>query len=249
MSASENKFKNTFQKKGFFIKRNFFEKNLINKIFKEVNLAKGVIKYYDKKKNIRRIEKLYNKGTYLKYLNKKIKDYLSLVFKKKFIIFKDKYNAKPPGGEGFFAHYDGIFYFKNDKNKKKKGWYEYSNLFINVLIALDASNQKNGTIEIAKKHNGSFKKLLKNTYNDGTPNITREIEKKTSFKAINLKVGDIVIFSNKCPHRSNKNITNQPRRNLYYTYTCSSDKTLYKRYFNDKKKSKNNTKKSLEGKI
>lgn len=50
MPASENKFKNVFLKKGFFIKRSFFDKTLINKIFKEVHLAKGVIKYYDKKK-------------------------------------------------------------------------------------------------------------------------------------------------------------------------------------------------------
>ena len=46
-------------------------------------------------------------------------------------------------------------------NKRSKGWYEYSNFFINVLIALDDSNKKNGTIEIAKKHNGDFLKLLK----------------------------------------------------------------------------------------
>ena len=27
-------------------------------------------------------------------------------------------------------------------NKRSKGWYEYSNFFINVLIALDDSNKK-----------------------------------------------------------------------------------------------------------
>ena len=32
-----------------------------------------------------------------------------------------------------------------------------------MLIALDDFNTKNGTLEIAKKHNGSFKDLLKNT--------------------------------------------------------------------------------------
>ena len=37
-----------------------------------------------------------------------------ILFEKKFTIFKDKYNAKPPKGEGFYAHYDGIFYFKNN---------------------------------------------------------------------------------------------------------------------------------------
>ncbi len=249
MLVSKYKYKDIFLQKGYFIQRSFLKKNLVNKILSEVNLAKGVEKYYDKKNNIRRIEKLYNKGTCLKNLNNKIEGYLNAIFKKKFTIFKDKYNAKPPKGEGFYAHYDGIFYFRNKMNKKSKGWYEYSNFFINVLIALDESNKKNGTIEIAKKHNGGFHKLLKNTYNDGTPNITREIEKKTKFNVINLKVGDIVVFSNKCPHRSDKNHTNQPRRNLYYTYTYGSNKTLYRKYFNDKKNSKNKTRKSLEGRV
>ena len=249
MLTSKNKYKEIFLKKGYFLQRSVFDKIFIKKILREVQLAKNVTKYYDKNNNIRRIEKLYNKGNYLNYLNKKIENHLNSVFKKKFTIFKDKYNAKPPKGEGFYAHYDGIFYFKNKKNEKKKGWYEYSNFFINVLIALDDSNKRNGTIEIAKKHDGSFQKLLKNTYNDGTPNITKEIEKKIKFKTINLKVGDIIVFSNKCPHRSDKNYTTRSRRNLYYTYTYGSDKALYRKYFNDKKNSKNNTRKSLEGRV
>ena len=41
------------------------------------------------------------------------------IFNDKFVIFKDKYNAKPPGGDGFYPHFDGIFKFTNSKNKKK----------------------------------------------------------------------------------------------------------------------------------
>ncbi len=249
MQISNSKYKNIFLQKGFFIKRNFFDKKIIKKILSEIKIAKGVTKYYDKKNNIRRVEKLYNKGYFLKYLNHNIELFLTGIFNKKLTIFKDKFNAKPPRGEGFYAHYDGIFYFKDKKNKKKRGWYEYSNFFVNVLIALDSSNKKNGTIEIAKKHNGNFNKLLKNTYQDGTPNIIENIEKKIYFKPIILKVGDIVVFSNTCPHRSDKNYSNKPRRNLYYTYTYGSDKSLYKRYFKDKQNSKNKTSKSLEGKI
>ena len=78
------------------------------------------------------------------------------IFNFEFTIFKDKFNAKPPGGEGFFAHYDGVFNFKNENNQNKNGWYEYSDCFVNVLIALDPCNIKNGTIEIANSHNKSF---------------------------------------------------------------------------------------------
>ncbi len=45
--------------------------------------------------------------------------------------------------------------------KKKRGWYEYSNKFINCLVALDNCNKKNGTIELAKSDNLSFENLIK----------------------------------------------------------------------------------------
>ena len=102
-----------------------------------------------------------------------------------FIIFKDKFNAKPPGGDGFFAHYDGVFKFKDEKDVLRSGWYEYGNYFLNALIALDKCNKENGSIELAKAHKGNFNELLKNTKNDGSPALTEEIELKTSFKLIN----------------------------------------------------------------
>ena len=64
------------------------------------------------------VEKLYNKGKNLKLLNKKILKLMIKIFNDKFVIFKDKYNAKPPGGDGFYPHFDGIFKFTNSKNKK-----------------------------------------------------------------------------------------------------------------------------------
>jgi ectoine hydroxylase-related dioxygenase (phytanoyl-CoA dioxygenase family) len=247
--VSINTYKDIFSKKGFFVEKNFFDKFTIKKILREIQSGKGMVKYYDKKNNIRRIEKVYNKGLYLKNSNNKIQFFLKKIFKKKFTIFKDKYNAKPPKGEGFYAHYDGIFFFPDKNNRLRKGWYEYSNSFINVLIALDSCNKKNGALEIAKKHSGGFNKLIKNTYNDGTPNITKKIEKKCKFELINLNIGDIVIFQNTCPHRSNKNNSNKPRRTLYYTYTNAKKGSQYSKYFIDKKNSKNKTNKSLEGKI
>ena len=238
-------YKKKFIDDGFLVFKKFIDKKFVIKILEEIKKAKKVDIYYDKKNKLRRIERIYNKGHHLNILNKKIELFLKEIFKKKFYIFKDKYNAKPPKGEGFYAHYDGVFYFTNKKKQLKKGWYEYSKTFISILIALDVSNKTNGTIEIAKKHNGKFEKLLKNTNNDGTPNIKKEIEKKTRFKSINLKVGDIVAFTNTCPHRSKKNHSNSHRRALYYTYSSGSEGSQYKKYFTDKKNSINTTSKSL----
>lgn len=149
----------------------------------------------------------------------------------------------------FFAHYDGIFHFIDSKNKKRNGWYEYGDYFINILVALDQCNKENGTIELAKAHKGSFNELLKNTKNDGSPAITKEIESNISFDLINLNVGDIVIFSNTCPHRSKKNNTSENRRVLYYTYSLSKNGSKYYEYFDDKEKSKNPSKALVDRKI
>ena len=63
-----------------------------------------------------------------------------------------------------------------------------------------------------------------------------------SFNLINLNVGDIVIFSNKCPHRSKKNYSNKNRRIIYYTYTLEKNGSKYEEYFRDKEGSKNDSK-------
>jgi hypothetical protein len=116
-------------------------------------------------------------------------------------------------------------------------------------VALDPCNEKNGTIEIADRYNGNFNELYEITQKNGTPNIINNIEKKLNFEKIILNAGDIVIFSNTCPHRSKKNNSEINRKTLYYTYTPLKDGSKYLDYFRDKSKSKNNTSKSLSGEI
>ncbi len=237
-----SKYKEEFDKKGYFILKNFIDKKFIIKIANEINTSKNTNKYFDNNDVLRRIEKIYDKGENLILLNNKISVLLKEVFKEDFLIFKDKFNTKPPGGEGFFAHYDGIFHFVNSDNQKKRGWYEYGNFFISALIAIDECNKENGTIELAESHKGDFDELLNNTKKDGTPALTNEIESITNFNLINLDVGDIVIFSNTCPHRSKKNYSNKNRRILYYTYTLEKNGSKYDEYFIDKEGSKNKSK-------
>lgn len=238
--------KKQFLNNGFFVCRNFFSKEFVFQIIEEINKSKNTIKYYDKNNNLRRIEKLYDKGKQLNLLNTHTIEFLNKIFNENFSIFKDKFNAKPPSGDGFFAHYDGIFHFIDENDVSRRGWYEYGDFFINALIALDKSNEKNGTLELAKAHKGNFDALLKNTKMDGTPALKENIEKSTLFELIDLEVGDMIIFSNTCPHRSKKNYTDKQRRILYYTYSLSKYGSKYKKYFTDKEKSKNPSKALVE---
>ena len=114
-------YKQKFDNDGYFIFKNFVKSDFISQIINEINNSQNTNKYFDNLNNLRRIEKLYDKGEYLLNLNEKITILLKNVFDKEFLIFKDKFNAKPPGGEGFFAHYDGIFQFINFNDQKKKG--------------------------------------------------------------------------------------------------------------------------------
>ena len=92
---------------------------------------------------------------------------------------------------------------------------------------------------MTKLYEGNFDELLMKTLNDGTPAISKKIESKTKFSLINLEIGDVVFFSNTCPHRSGVNKSKNYRRILYYTYTLANNGSAYDLYFDDKEKSKN----------
>jgi len=245
MKESNKNLRQAYIQKGYFIMQKFFDKLSICALKDEIKVAENVDKYFDNNGTIRRIERLYNKGVKLNEINNKIINQLNNIFGEPYVIFKDKFNAKPGGGEGFVAHYDGIFMFKDENGVDRKGWYEYTDNFVNVLVALDPCNKENGTIEIAEVHNGSFENLLLNTKQNGTPEILNEIKAKINFHTIELNAGDIVIFSNLCPHKSEKNNSKQSRGTLYYTYTQEKHGSFYEKYFIDKKNSKNNKSKSL----
>jgi len=235
-------YKKKFDIDGYFIFKNFLNRELVLRLVDDINKAIDVEKYFDNKNNLRRIEKIFNKGKNLIYLNDKILNLLKDIFETKFTIFKDKFNSKPPGGEGFFAHYDGIFKFKDLNDDKKNGWYEYADFFLNALLAIDKCDKNNGSIELAKTHKGNFYELYDKTKKDGTPALSKEVEARTSFDLIDLDPGDLIIFSNTCPHRSKKNNSNKNRRIIYYTYTLSENGSKYEEYFNDKKNSKGKSK-------
>ena len=95
-------FKNIFKEKGYFVIKNVITNDFVNKILSEIEIIKDADFYYDENDKLRRIERLYNKGENLKKLNKIIIDNLYDIFNDNYLIFKDKFNAKPPGGKGFF---------------------------------------------------------------------------------------------------------------------------------------------------
>ena len=72
MKIDYQNFKKRFDEDGYFILKSFVKKNFINQIINEIDNSKDTIKYFDSSNQLRRIEKLYDKGDYLIDLNKKI---------------------------------------------------------------------------------------------------------------------------------------------------------------------------------
>ena len=241
--------KKQYDQKGFFILKNAIEVNILELAYQEIISSDQTIIYNDRLDKIRRIERIYNIGPNLININETILDYLSKIFSEKFYLFKDKYNAKPPKGEGFFAHYDGIFYWPDEKGIIRDGWHFYSKTFVNVLACIDSMTPENGPLEVSAAHEGSFKDLIKNTKNDGTPDLIKSVEDNCSFEKMICDPGDLLFFSNRCPHRSSKNKSKNDRRTIYYTYNPKKEGNNYLKYFKDKSLSKNPTIKSLSGEI
>ena len=251
---NKEKIRLEFKEKGFFKISNFFDNNIVKNLNLEINeivkkKPNDIIFYKDRNNLIRRMERFYNYTNLLNEINKKVLDFLNIIFEKRFHLFKDKYNFKPPKGEGFFAHYDGIFNWTDKSGKIRKGWHEYADEFINVLILLDDFQSNNGPLEISKVHKGDFEVLLNNTKKNGTPDLSDDIKDKLNFEKMISSSGSIVVFSSKCPHRSSKNDSDNNRGSLYYTYNPEKFGNNYDTYFDEKSSSRNTQSKSLSGEL
>ena len=82
---------------------------------------------------------------------------------------------------------------------------------------------------IAEQHT---KGILKNTNGRLDQNLVESFE----WQSILCGNRDLVIFDSFVPHRSDKNLTDNPRRVFYFTYNLLSDGDYYNAYF-DKKRS------------
>ncbi len=244
-----NKKRLEYEEKGYCIIKDLLSVDLLEKAHKDILESKDTSVFKDQSGKLRRIESIYDKTSNLKLVYKSCLEILSNIFSKEFYIFKDKYNAKPPGGEGFFAHYDGIFEWIDADGNKRNGWYEYADMFVNVLASIDPMTAENGALEVSNEHKGSFSELLKNTKGNNTPDLKKSVEDSLDFEKIIINSGDIVLFSNKCPHRSSKNTSNSDRRTIYYTFNPKDQGDNYLQYFLDKNQSKDIGSKSLSGEI
>ena len=136
------------------------------------------------------------------------------------VLFKEKINFKLPGGGGFTPHQD-----------IQPGWDDYAPYFISVLVTVDNSTVENGCLELSAGHH------KRGWIGQRWKPLTGEELKGIEFVKYPMAPGDVAFFDCFVPHRSEPNLTDKPRRNLYLTYNRLKDGDFRQKYFTDKRKS------------
>lgn len=134
------------------------------------------------------------------------------------VLFKDKLIIKPPGVNGYPLHQDFAYidFFGFEGSQQ-----------LAVCIAIDATDDAAGPIEFFP---GCHRHRLPSP--ETRPG---ELDESTLGSAagevLKLEPGDMIIFSSLCPHRSEPNRSNSPRRLLFLTYNARSAGDLYATYY------------------
>lgn len=154
-------------------------------------------------------------------------------------LFKDKCNAKNPGGGAFQPHQDVIAY---DSFKP--------NFHITVAVFLDAANYKNGCLNFPVNYLSDLCDLdvpMKPTPVGPRPilpsiqggphhgSITPEVTEQIRWREVAANVGDVVLFDSYVPHCSYRNTSDQSRRALFFTFNLQEDGTYYEDYYSMKR--------------
>jgi len=135
------------------------------------------------------------------------------------VLFKDKINFKLPGGDGFREHQD-----------VQAGWSEYADIHITAMVAIDATNEQNGSLEMMPgMHNLG---LLGQMWAPLTDADTGHLP----YQPVHCAPGDTVFFDSYAPHRSAPNRTEQARRVLYLTYNKAAAGDSREKYYAEKRK-------------
>ncbi|KAJ1952862.1 hypothetical protein GGI12_006142 [Dipsacomyces acuminosporus] len=138
-----------------------------------------------------------------------------------YVLFKEKINAKLPGGQGFKPHQDSpAFTHLGQANH------------ITMLFAIDASNTTNGCLHVVPgSHIGN--KIIPHR-EDGS--IVDEWCNAHKWVPVECNSGDILVFGSYLAHVSFENKSDVSRSNLYMTYNPLSEGDRRAEYYADKRR-------------
>ena len=155
------------------------------------------------------------------------------------LLYKDRVNFKPPSGGPHEAHQDGVAFEVGQRSQFGSADAQY----LSVLIAVDLATVGNGCLEIAVGWPLDRIEILPMEFPDqARPNystMSQESEDQLNWRPIEAEPGDVLIFTERLPHRSRGNTSTSSRRILYGVYSPSSEGDRRSQYFDEKRRNIN----------
>lgn len=156
------------------------------------------------------------------------------------VLYKDRINFKFPGGGPHSAHQDGVAYEKGGQTAFDTTKPPY----ISILIGIDDASIENGCLEVVPNWSMDNSQVLEMEQPDpdrpSFSKINSKVEKALGWKPLETKSGDVLFFTERLPHRSASNLSQQKRAILYGVYNPAAEGDKRAAYYSQKRMDPNN---------
>jgi len=151
------------------------------------------------------------------------------------ILYKERINFKPPGGGAHAAHQDGVAYESGSLRQ-----FDPANTpYISVLIGIDAATKTNGCFEVVEPWPVDNLDILPMerpfVHAPNYSKIAQKVEDELNWVQLETEPGDVIFFTERLPHRSKSNQSDQARRILYGVYNPLKEGDKREKYYQDKR--------------
>lgn len=177
----------------------------------------------------------YHKGLNEILTGKRMLDLVSKLMGAEAVLYKERINFKYPNSGAHSAHQDGVAYEQGMNQEFDSDTIPY----ISFLISVDQATEKNGCLEVVPDWPIDKLDILPmeqpNPEHPNFSKINQSVEDNLEWRKLPTEPGDVIFFTERLPHRSQRNITDKPRRILYGVYNPISEGDKRVEYFNKKR--------------
>lgn len=239
-SRSHNSLHDEYQSNGFVVLRGLFPQCMIDVALSEIdrlfadpdllradNLRTAPRQSLISEKVFDRLDPVIDLSPPLRELTEHVPllEAVEAVFGEPALLFKDKAIIKPPGTFGYGVHQDYTYWQQMPVPPE---------FMLSALVAIDKASEKNGALQI---YPGLHYQHLRpaetpsEIFNPSAGLIDESRLSDVQPQMINVKPGDVVLFSSLAPHCSGPNRSDKHRRSLFLSYSAARFGNVYDRYY------------------
>ncbi len=152
------------------------------------------------------------------------------------VLYKDRINFKNPGGGAHSAHQDGVAYEAGMGNAQ---FDVGKRPYLSALISVDPATCENACLEVVPEWDLNRREILQMERplksDPRFSKIADPIEARLEWIPLPIEPGDVVVFTERLPHRSGVNRSRDRRRIVYGVYNPASEGDLREGYFEKKR--------------